>query len=195
MEEGRFGEAEAREVILALTVSSDPSHRLAFLAKPILTAPHLPAERGRLHPRSRHHPPRPQARERPLPHPAPQGWRARSRRRLRPERLRPRRRHAFRRKTHNSMRQPRIQRTRVSLTPAGVSAGVCVALALTTPTPCGARRIYGSSGYGYPADMWSLGVICFALLGGRFPYKQTEPRALVSCALAGARAVRHSSSG
>ena len=44
----------------------------------------------------------------------------------------------------------------------------------------GECRVYGSSGYGFPADIWSLGVICFALLGGRFPYKQTEPRALVS---------------
>lgn len=41
-------------------------------------------------------------------------------------------------------------------------------------------RVYGSTGYGQQADVWSLGVVCFALLGGRFPYKQTEPRALVS---------------
>ena len=26
--------------------------------------------------------------------------------------------------------------------------------------------------------MWSLGVIVFALMGGRFPYKEVEPRAL-----------------
>ncbi|GAA5891720.1 hypothetical protein JCM6882_006181 [Rhodosporidiobolus microsporus] len=33
-------------------------------------------------------------------------------------------------------------------------------------------------GYGLKADIWSLGVIAFITLGGRFPYKQTEPLAL-----------------
>ncbi|TKA50891.1 hypothetical protein B0A53_05762 [Rhodotorula sp. CCFEE 5036] len=31
------------------------------------------------------------------------------------------------------------------------------------------------NGYGLKADMWSLGVIAFCCLGGRFPYKKTEP--------------------
>ncbi|GAA6017174.1 hypothetical protein JCM8202_005933 [Rhodotorula sphaerocarpa] len=30
-------------------------------------------------------------------------------------------------------------------------------------------------GYGLKADMWSLGVIAFCCLGGRFPYKKTDP--------------------
>lgn len=39
-------------------------------------------------------------------------------------------------------------------------------------------RVYGPNGYSLPADMWSVGIICFALMGGRFPYKEVEPRAL-----------------
>lgn len=31
------------------------------------------------------------------------------------------------------------------------------------------------NGYGLKADMWSLGVIAFCCLGGRFPYKKTDP--------------------
>ncbi|GAA6002918.1 hypothetical protein JCM10207_001897 [Rhodosporidiobolus poonsookiae] len=33
-------------------------------------------------------------------------------------------------------------------------------------------------GYGLKADVWSLGVIAFCCMGGRFPYKKTEPFAL-----------------
>ncbi|GAA5836600.1 hypothetical protein JCM11251_002673 [Rhodosporidiobolus azoricus] len=33
-------------------------------------------------------------------------------------------------------------------------------------------------GYGLKADIWSLGVIAYIILGGRFPYKQTDPLAL-----------------
>lgn len=39
-------------------------------------------------------------------------------------------------------------------------------------------RVYSEEGYSLPADMWSVGVIVFALMGGRFPYKEVEPRAL-----------------
>lgn len=39
-------------------------------------------------------------------------------------------------------------------------------------------RIYSDEGYSLPADMWSVGVIVFALMGGRFPYKEVEPKAL-----------------
>ncbi|KAI5475145.1 hypothetical protein MNV49_001889 [Pseudohyphozyma bogoriensis] len=41
-----------------------------------------------------------------------------------------------------------------------------------------APEIYTNQGYGTAADCWSLGVIIFSLMGGRFPYKQTEPLAL-----------------
>ncbi|GAA5890575.1 hypothetical protein JCM8208_004920 [Rhodotorula glutinis] len=33
-------------------------------------------------------------------------------------------------------------------------------------------------GYGLKADVWSLGVIAFCCLGGRFPYKKTDPEEL-----------------
>jgi calcium/calmodulin-dependent protein kinase I len=39
-------------------------------------------------------------------------------------------------------------------------------------------RVYSNEGYSLPADMWSVGIIVFALMGGRFPYKSVEPRAL-----------------
>lgn len=34
-------------------------------------------------------------------------------------------------------------------------------------------------GYGLKADVWSLGVIAFITMGGRFPYKKTDPVELV----------------
>lgn len=52
-------------------------------------------------------------------------------------------------------------------------------------THCGspgytAPEVYANEGYSIPSDMWSLGVIIFATMGGRFPYKNTEPRALAN---------------
>ncbi|SGY14080.1 BQ5605_C010g06053 [Microbotryum silenes-dioicae] len=41
-----------------------------------------------------------------------------------------------------------------------------------------APEMYSEEGYGLAADCWSLGVVVFAMMGGRFPYKATEPRAL-----------------
>ena len=43
-----------------------------------------------------------------------------------------------------------------------------------------APEIYAPAreGYGLPVDLWSLGVVIWCLMGGRFPYKQTEPLAL-----------------
>ncbi|ORY87499.1 kinase-like domain-containing protein [Leucosporidium creatinivorum] len=38
-----------------------------------------------------------------------------------------------------------------------------------------APEMYSSDGYGFPADCWSLGVITFAMMGGRFPYRATIP--------------------
>lgn len=34
-------------------------------------------------------------------------------------------------------------------------------------------------GYGLKADVWSLGVIAFCCMGGRFPFKKTDPFELV----------------
>ncbi|KAL8292946.1 hypothetical protein RQP46_000640 [Phenoliferia psychrophenolica] len=42
-----------------------------------------------------------------------------------------------------------------------------------------ALTVYSVEGYGLAADLWSLGVVIFCLLGGRFPYKaQDDPVAL-----------------
>ncbi|SCV69777.1 BQ2448_1171 [Microbotryum intermedium] len=41
-----------------------------------------------------------------------------------------------------------------------------------------APEMYSEEGYGLAADCWSLGVVVFAMMGGRFPYKATESRAL-----------------
>ncbi|KAK4704262.1 hypothetical protein P7C70_g1946, partial [Phenoliferia sp. Uapishka_3] len=41
-----------------------------------------------------------------------------------------------------------------------------------------APEVYTPGGYGAEVDMWSLGVVVFCLMGGRFPYKNTEPLAL-----------------
>ncbi|KAM0748582.1 Pkinase-domain-containing protein [Meredithblackwellia eburnea MCA 4105] len=38
-----------------------------------------------------------------------------------------------------------------------------------------APEVYLQQGYGAPVDMWSLGVVVFCLMGGRFPYKNTNP--------------------
>ncbi|KAK4057330.1 hypothetical protein OIO90_001827 [Microbotryomycetes sp. JL221] len=37
----------------------------------------------------------------------------------------------------------------------------------------GAPEIYSEVGYGLPADCWSLGVVTFVCIGGRFPYRAT----------------------
>ncbi|GAA5825886.1 hypothetical protein JCM10212_006203 [Sporobolomyces blumeae] len=39
----------------------------------------------------------------------------------------------------------------------------------------GGRAVRGTRGYGLKADVWSLGVIAFCCMGGRFPYKKTDP--------------------
>lgn len=38
-----------------------------------------------------------------------------------------------------------------------------------------APEMYDGRGYGLPADCWSLGVVVFAMMGGRFPYRATDP--------------------
>ncbi|KAM0789391.1 hypothetical protein ACM66B_000220 [Microbotryomycetes sp. NB124-2] len=37
----------------------------------------------------------------------------------------------------------------------------------------GAPEVYSDIGYGLPADCWSLGVVTFVCIGGRFPYRAT----------------------
>ncbi|KAK4048186.1 hypothetical protein OIV83_004891 [Microbotryomycetes sp. JL201] len=37
----------------------------------------------------------------------------------------------------------------------------------------GAPEVYSEAGYGLPADCWSLGVVTFVCIGGRFPYRAT----------------------
>lgn len=44
-----------------------------------------------------------------------------------------------------------------------------------------APEMYSKKGYSLPVDCWSLGCLVFAMMGGRFPYKATDPLALVSC--------------
>ncbi|KAL8280726.1 hypothetical protein RQP46_006730 [Phenoliferia psychrophenolica] len=41
-----------------------------------------------------------------------------------------------------------------------------------------APEVYSLDGYSSGVDMWSLGVVVFCLIGGRFPYKETAPLAL-----------------
>lgn len=40
-------------------------------------------------------------------------------------------------------------------------------------------EVYAKKGYGKPADMWSLGVIAFVCLAGRFPFKHLEGSAFL----------------